>query len=355
MKPKVSVIIPSYNHGKFIIQALDSITNQTYENIQIIVVDDGSVDASCTHIENHKINSNKEFIFIKQENQGAHAAINRGLQLSDGAYLTILNSDDEYDPNRIQSFVEQAIKFDNQAIVTSYINVVDQSGKSLGIKEAYKNMYPWKVKNPEKTFLNKSNLKLNLVQFNYISTTSNLFLPRHVYEKIGNFHPLRYAHDWDYFLRISKQFNISVVEEPLLKYRLHQTNTINENQARMIFEICWVLAENVPSVIGSVLTTLDKPENIVDLWNRLFNSIDVLKCEKILLNLLFFKYALQADCIDTHRYLDSPLNFLDFLDPKNEIHQSSILEIRKILNTKRHPKNKILAKVREKWNLLKYR
>lgn len=354
MKPKVSVIIPSYNHKKFINKALDSVVNQSYENIQIVVVDDGSVDESSDLIEDYKQKCNRELIFVKQNNQGAHAAINRGLQLSNGDYLAILNSDDEFELDRIQSCIDRSLECNDESIIVSYINVVDQFGKSLGIKRAYQNMHPWRVENIEKTFLNTFNSKLNLLQSNYISTTSNLFFSRFVYEKIGNFRPLRYAHDWDYFLRISNYFNILILEKPLLKYRLHQTNTINENQARMVFEICWTLAENVPSVIRSTLQYLANQDDILDLWNRLFHSTEVLKCEKILINLLFFKYALQIKDSDGCQLHSNELSFVEFLNPENKIHQSSILEIQEILNSRQQYKPTIINRLKAKWKSLKY-
>ena len=345
MSPKVSVIIPSYNHEKFVIRALESVENQTYGNIQIIVIDDGSGDSSNDLIENYKQSCNKEFIYFKQNNQGAHAAINRGLSLATGDYLSILNSDDEFALDRIQSCVDSSIACNNECIITSYINVIDQLGNSLGVKRGYLNMLPWEFKDLYKTFSGISDSKLNLLQSNYISTTSNLFCARNVCERVGDFRALRYAHDWDYFLRISNHFNILILEKPLLKYRLHQKNTIKEDQARMIFEICWTLADNVSNVIETILP---KEGSSLDLWNRLFYSIEVFSCEKILINLLFFKYALQ-----NHDSLKLNLRFTDFLNPNNEIHKSSINEIKKILKAPNYSGFKFIKRLKEKWKALK--
>ena len=77
----------------------------------------------------------------------------------------------------------------------------------------------------------------NLLMFNYVATTSNFFFNRSFIDKVGFFSNLRYVHDWDYLLRIAKDYPICIIPEVLLKYRVHPTNTIKENHSRMILEI----------------------------------------------------------------------------------------------------------------------
>jgi glycosyltransferase involved in cell wall biosynthesis len=324
MKPKVSVVIPSYNHGRYIAQTLASVTNQTYENLEIIVIDDGSSDNSCDIITKQ---IEPRITFIPQQNQGAHAAINRGLALATGDYITVLNSDDLFTSNRIETFIQVAESSDQPSIITSFIDVINPEGTSLGIKKAFHNMFPYEVKNLEKTVVGTSDPVKNLLMFNYVATTSNFFFDREIYQRIGNFCPLRYVHDWDYILRVIQHYPIHIVEEPLLQYRVHESNTIRENTARMILEICWVLAKNYPGVLSSLAKSAEK-EGFFELFDQLYHSVQVFNCEKILLNLvLMFMTYEKFEFIDEQNQFDLE----EILVPQNSYHQKLVQEIEEII------------------------
>lgn len=320
MNSKVSVIIPSYNHSKYITQTIASVTEQTYSNLEIIIIDDGSSDNSCDLIREI---SDSRILFIEQENQGAHAAINRGLKVSSGDYVAILNSDDLFTNNRIEQCLKYAEQQGKNSLITSYIEVVDSDGKCLGIKESFKNMFPHEVLNPNETFLASNDPVKNLLMFNYVATTSNFFLHQSVIQKTGYFYGLRYVHDWDYLLRIVQDNSVHIVSEPLLKYRVHSSNTIKENQARMILEICWVLARNYPNILQKIVAETNSPQQRIELYNQLYNSIQVYGCEKILLNLILMFAACKHD---------SNISDLDdILNPHHKLNQQFIQKIESIL------------------------
>lgn len=90
---KVSVIIPVYNVEKYLEECLDSIINQTLKEIEIICIDDGSTDSSLNVLENYK-KKDKRIIVLQQQNLGAGAARNKGLDLARGKYLSFLDADD---------------------------------------------------------------------------------------------------------------------------------------------------------------------------------------------------------------------------------------------------------------------
>ncbi len=98
MNKKVSIVIPVYNVERYLGECLDSIVNQTYKNLQIILVDDGSTDNSGKICDEYAQNDNRITV-VHQENQGAGAAKNTGLDLVEGEYLSLIDSDDyiEYD------------------------------------------------------------------------------------------------------------------------------------------------------------------------------------------------------------------------------------------------------------------
>ena len=108
--PEISVIIPSYNHAPYIGYAVESVFSQSYTDFELIVVEDGSTDNSLEVLSGF---SDPRLRVLTQPNQGAHAAINRGLRAAMGEYLAILNSDDLYHPLRLAKMIE-ALKADRQ-------------------------------------------------------------------------------------------------------------------------------------------------------------------------------------------------------------------------------------------------
>lgn len=115
----VSVIIPCYNHGKFIHDAIDSILKQTYQNLEIIVVDDGSDDGNTETILN-KINLPKTKVYRKV-NGGPASARNFGIQKSSGQYILTLDADDRFHPSFLEKAVQILEHSDRIGMVTSYI------------------------------------------------------------------------------------------------------------------------------------------------------------------------------------------------------------------------------------------
>lgn len=274
--PRVSVVIPSYNHAPYIGKAIQSVLIQTEKDLELIVVDDGSTDNSLEIIRNF---TDPRIHVYPQSNCGAHAAINRGLGLATSDYLSILNSDDQYMPTRLQKLV--AVLESNPAIglCGSYIEVVDEKDRLLGVKHGYHDLEPWALRKPEKSFRATDDLHAVLMTENYWSTTSNYVFTRKWYSRIGAFRPLRYAHDWDFALRISLEAGLHLQEEPLMKYRLHAGNTIRENQAAMIFEICWILAVHLPRQTQAAWFQ-DYPK--AERAERLLHSIHTFNMDRVL-------------------------------------------------------------------------
>ena len=129
----VSVVVPSYNHGDFIEECLESALATRVE-IEVVVVDDGSTDDTRARIE--PFLSDPRVRFYPQENRGAHAAFNRGVDLARGDLIFLLNSDDAFAPSRIEALCERFARQPELAILSSWIEVVDREGRSLGVKHS---------------------------------------------------------------------------------------------------------------------------------------------------------------------------------------------------------------------------
>lgn len=239
---KVSVIIPLYNHENYAKEAIMSVLNQNYENLELFVIDDGSKDQSLEVAHSIK---DKRLTVLSQENQGAHNTINRGLDLATGDYLTVLNSDDVFEKNRLEKCVEYLNNHNDINLVCSYIKVINEKGKVLGLKRGWENMEPWSVPHKDKSFAKNKDFTRNLLMSNFISTTSNMVFTKQLYQAIGGMRNLRFAHDWDFALRAAEYGKCAIIEDGLIRYRIHGTNTINTNRKHMLFEICWIYAANL--------------------------------------------------------------------------------------------------------------
>lgn len=240
---RVSVVIPSYNHAAFIGDAVASVLDQTWNNFELIIVDDGSKDDTLRILGQF---DDPRIRVFAQDNRGAHAAINHGLKVADGEYLAILNSDDMYKPDRIERLIEFLERRDNIGLVGSYIEVIDDLGKSLAVKQSYHSLEPWPLEFPERSFRAEQNRRAALYTENFFATTSNFLFRRELWEKVGRFSPLRYTHDWDFALRAARVAELHVIPEPLMRYRVHAENTIRKDRAALIYEICWILAVHLP-------------------------------------------------------------------------------------------------------------
>lgn len=247
--PLLSVIIPSYNHEKYIGQAIESVLQQSYWNLELIVIDDGSTDRSREVIESYQ---DKRMSFIWQENSGAHAAINRGLAMAKGDYLAILNSDDVFSMNRFEVMIKEMQENPQIGFLCSYIQVIDSNGGKLGVKKGWRNMEPWTLSHPELSFAGREDFKLNLLLWNFTSTTSNFLFTRGLYETIGGMRNLRFAHDWDFALRAAEVTECKLIEKPLMNYRIHKSNTISSDKKWMLFEIIWIWAANLERFYGKL-------------------------------------------------------------------------------------------------------
>ena len=124
--PKVSIIIPTYNYGKYIKKAIDSVFEQSYRSFEIIVVDDGSTDDTMVIIEG-KYKEKVRYFF--QENKGASAARNKGVKESRGEYLIFLDADDALGENQLFLFESFSRKYPNDVIYCHWKRYIEFDGE----------------------------------------------------------------------------------------------------------------------------------------------------------------------------------------------------------------------------------
>ena len=128
---KVSVIVPIYNVEKYLRVCIDSILKQTYKNLEIILVDDGSTDKSGDICDNYR-EKDERIIVIHNFNGGLSAARNCGIEKSSGEFITCIDSDDYVDINFIENFMQAISEYDADAVISDYIKVSDDNAHAAG-------------------------------------------------------------------------------------------------------------------------------------------------------------------------------------------------------------------------------
>jgi glycosyltransferase involved in cell wall biosynthesis len=204
--PKVSVIMPVFNAEKFLDQSIKSILDQTYSDWELIIIDDGSTDASPRIIES--FNKDIRIRSFRTGNQGVTKALNFGLSHALGKYIARMDADDVSDPNR---FLLQNSYLDNNP------NCGLLGTRFEAVREDLSHIEYLDV---EETNDELQNLILKSCRFGH----PTVFIRRASIEKVGEYHTLdglNTVEDYDLWLRISEHFEISNLTDYLLKYRIH--------------------------------------------------------------------------------------------------------------------------------------
>lgn len=222
--PLISVVIPAYNHERFVGEAVESVLNQSCSDIELIVVDDGSTDQTGDIVKGY---SDKRLRYYFQENQDAFNTINRGISLAKGQYVSILNSDDVYELNRLENLLEI---LQNNRCVCSFSDVIPISDVGEHYSDPEFGWNQWHKKNRD-FYFECGDLYTAFLKGNFMVTTSNLFMTAEAAQQVGPFCSLRYLHDYDFIFRMMTAFPGRVYYADglqLLKYRIHSGNTLGE-------------------------------------------------------------------------------------------------------------------------------
>lgn len=233
--PKVSIIMPSYNHEDYVGYAIESVLEQTYSNWELVIVDDGSKDNSINIIEKYA-EKDQRIRLYKQENKGVSATMNKAILLSTGEYICFLDSDDAYHPEKLEkqfAMVECGFNF-----ITTKITTIDENGEVTLDSSIEK----WFNEFDHNQIFNDK-IEINFLKKNYVCKAS-VMLKREFFDKYGLFDErLITAYDFHYWMKILKNVKITRCEEKLTYYRWHGDNETIKNNSRMKLEISLIFAE----------------------------------------------------------------------------------------------------------------
>ena len=214
----VSAVVPVYNAAAYIRQTLHSLLRQEKPLEEIIVVDDGSTDDTCELVKEVAVTDARVKLHRLSSNQGVSTARNQGIRVAKGNWILFLDGDDIADEKlllsqltRVRELAEAG--YDNTLLIHSAYQQIDATGNRIG------SAIRWKQVKPQEVFG-------YFLLRNHIITTSGVLVRKIAIVRAGGFNPLlRYAEDWDLWLRLAQEGGFGYVDEPLTFVRRHNSNT----------------------------------------------------------------------------------------------------------------------------------
>lgn len=215
--PLVSVIMPSYNHEKFISEAIESVLNQTYRDIELIIIDDASKDKSKEIIKAYKEKDSRIRAIFHNENKGIARTMNEAIEKASRKFLALFSSDDVWVKDKLKKQIKILQKNEN-CIVWSEGIIIDTRSNPTG--ELFTQRYgDYKRKKSGSIFE-------ELLKGNYICGQSVIFKRENI-KNIKFDEKLKYLNDYKFMVDLARRYEFYFIPEPLAMYRIHGENTIN--------------------------------------------------------------------------------------------------------------------------------
>ena len=218
--PKVSIIIPTYNCAHFLREAIESALNQTYQHIEIIVVDDGSSDGTKELLKGYQHGYPDKFRFYCQDNRGSSAARNLGIKNAEGEFIALLDSDDYWSSQKLKK--QMTLFEEDPQIAFSFTNAcILKNGHMTG-----------NYVRADESELIKGELFYDLFFRNFIPFSSVVF-KKSIINEIGLLDETLWSiQDFEWLLRVIRHYKIRYIDECLVTYRVHNTNISKHMEIR---------------------------------------------------------------------------------------------------------------------------
>jgi glycosyltransferase involved in cell wall biosynthesis len=252
--PTISVIIPAYNSEKTISYTIQSVLNQTFSNLELIVINDGSQDSTLEVIT--QIPDSRIQVF-SYPNAGGNVSRNRGLHRAVGEFVSFLDADDLWTRDKLQSQLKALQENVTAKVAYSWTDYIDKNGEFI-------------LSGKRVNF--KGNVYENLLLNNFLENGSNPLICRKALITLGGFdESLSAAQDWDMWLRLASKFNFICVPSVQILYRI-SGNSVSSNLIRQEKSCLQVLKTAYK----------DKPSTLKNSWNiSLANLYKYLTCKAL--------------------------------------------------------------------------
>lgn len=218
--PLVSVIMPSYNYEKYISEAIESVLNQTFNDLELIIIDDASEDNSKKIIQLFDKKSIKIRSFFHKENEGIAKTVNECIKKAKGKYISLFSSDDIWFKEKLEKQLA-ILEKDEDLIVWSEGLIIDAQGNFTG--ESFTQMHS--ALNRKKS----GDIFEELLKNNYICGLSLIFKKENL-KNVRRDANLKYLSDYKFLVDLAKEYKFYYISEPLVMYRIHGRNAISKDR-----------------------------------------------------------------------------------------------------------------------------
>ena len=216
--PYFSVIVPLFNKEPFILETLKSIINQSFQDFEVILVDDGSTDFGLQEVK--KLNDPRLKVF-SQENKGAGVTRNNGINMANAPYIALLDADDSWHENHLLELKKQIDMFPNAGL---YCNNYEIFYSELVSRKAQFNF-----EFSKDCIIVKDYFKASII--NSVAWTSAVAFSKNKFEDVGGFDPkLKTAQDLDLWIRFALKYEVSFNPNITMSYKFHITNSLSKNE-----------------------------------------------------------------------------------------------------------------------------
>ena len=244
----VSVIIPNYNHRQFLQQRIESVLNQTFQDFELIILDDCSKDNSKEIIEKYRDHPKVDHIIYNQQNSGnTFAQWKKGISIAAGEFIWLAESDDYADSDFLKKMIPLISNNKNVGVIYSNSSVVDEKGVVFDSAERwYENWFKPKPFEFDPIQSGHEILYKNLIFTNIIPNASAAIFRKDIVLKNINWidTSLKNCGDWKLWINILSQSDIAYVRENLNYFRKHSTN-VTSSESLIRLEIIRILKERI--------------------------------------------------------------------------------------------------------------
>lgn len=200
--PKISVIIPVYNGAKTIKKTIQSVLNQTFQDLELIIINDGSTDRTLSVIEEIQDAKIKVYSY---PNSGVSNARNQGISHAQGEYISFIDADDLWTPDKLELQYQALVNNPSAQIAYSWMDWIDEDDRFL---------------RPAARMSLEGNIYANLLIIDFIGCGSNPLILKQSLLEVGGFDPqLRGGEDWDLWIRLAARYGFVCVRSPQILYR----------------------------------------------------------------------------------------------------------------------------------------
>lgn len=247
---KLTVLMPVYNAGAHLKEAVESILTQTYSNFWFLIIDDGSTDGSVDLLRTFK--DDRIRLVCHEQNMGIQYTLNEGIDLADTELIARMDADDISHPWRLQKQVDYLSTHANCAMITSLARIIDGDRNDLGQYDPY-----------------GLDIYYGLYFDCYICHPSVMYRKNCV-EAVGKY-SMQYAEDFDLWYKLSRVYKMHFLAEPLLLYRKHEQNVSRVVKRTLYDEAEYIIVKrNLRDVLGG---HVEVPEAYIDCYNYNYEKL----------------------------------------------------------------------------------